>query len=91
MPRTIYKYCCGAIYEATAGPCPTCHDERKVRAQQAHGVVDDTIVGGFWQEHFGNEPEYFESKKAMADRAKELGLMPFVRHRDGDPHTTRWV
>jgi hypothetical protein len=48
------------------------------------------------QENFGPTPEVFYSKKAMARRAKELGLMPFVRHigengTDKSSKTTRWV
>jgi hypothetical protein len=57
----------------------------------ATNVVGDELVGGFVQENFGNTPEVFYSKKAMAARAKELGLMPFVRHVDGDKHVSRWV
>lgn len=91
MPRYIYKYCCGAMYDATHDPCPTCHGASKGKANRAHGVIDDTIVGGFWQENFGDKPEYFESKKDMARRAKELGLEPMVRHVDGDRHVSRWV
>ena len=57
----------------------------------AAAVIGDDIPGGFLQEHFGHKPEMFYSKKAMLARAKELGLEPFVRHRDGDKHTSRWV
>ena len=44
-----------------------------------HGVITDSIPGGFVQEHFGHEPEVFYSKSAMAKRADALGLQPFVR------------
>jgi hypothetical protein len=54
-------------------------------------VIDDSIPGGFVQEHFGHTPEVFYSKREMARRAKELGLEPFVRHTDGDQHVGRWV
>lgn len=57
----------------------------------ASAVIGDDIPGGFLQENFGNTPEMFYSKKAMAKRAKELGLIPFVRHVDGDRHVARWV
>lgn len=55
------------------------------------GIQGDEIVGGFVQEHFGPTPEVFYSKQAMARRARELGLVPFVRHVDGDQHVRRWV
>ena len=51
----------------------------------------DDIPGGFVQENFGDKPEVFYSKKDMANRAKELGLQPFVRHVEGSKHTSRWV
>lgn len=59
-------------------------------------VVGDEIVGGFVQTNFGHEPETFYSKQAMARRAKELGLEPFVRHvgengGDKSSKTSRWV
>jgi putative FmdB family regulatory protein len=57
----------------------------------AAAVHDDSIIGGFVQEHFGNTPETFYSKKDMARRAKELGLVERVRHVDGDRHVARWV
>jgi len=57
----------------------------------AHAVIGDDIPGGFVQENFGHAPEIFYSKKAMAKRAKELGLEPLVRHVDGDRHVERWV
>lgn len=67
-----------------------------VKTIRPHGVpsfnvIGDDILGGFVQEHFGHEPETFYSKKAMARRAKELGLVEFVRHVDGDQHVARWV
>jgi len=60
-------------------------------------VHDDTIIGGFWQEHFGPQPEYFDSRKKMAARATELNLKPYVRHRpdhqgtDKSKRTSRWI
>lgn len=61
-----------------------------------NSVLGDEIVGGFTQENFGPTPEVFYSKQAMARRAKELGLEPFVRHigengTDKSSKTTRWV
>jgi hypothetical protein len=61
------------------------------RARPQRTSSGDEIPGGFVQENFGNTPEVFYSKKAMAARAKELGLLPFVRHVDGDKHVARWV
>lgn len=59
-------------------------------------VQDDTIIGGFVQEHFGVQPETFYSKRDMARRAKELGLIPMVRHigdqgSDKSSKTSRWI
>lgn len=61
-----------------------------------NSVVGDDIPGGFEQTNFGHSPETFYSKKAMARRAKELGLEPFVRHvgepgSDKSSKTQRWV
>jgi putative FmdB family regulatory protein len=64
---------------------------RLSRTYTLGAVVGDDIPGGFVQENFGHQPETFYSKKAMARRAKELGLEPFVRHVDGDKHVTRWI
>ncbi len=50
-----------------------------VNANTTHGVITDSIPGGFVQEHFGHEPEVFYSKSAMAKRADALGLQPFVK------------
>jgi hypothetical protein len=71
--------------------CDACKAETRGPFTQASAVIDDTIIGGFLQEHFGHTPEMFYSKKAMAKRADELGLRPFVRHTDGDKHTSRWI
>ncbi len=60
--------------------------------RSASGVITDDIPGGFVQEHFGDKPEVFYSKKAMMQRAKHLGL----EHRPkwagpDDKHLSRWV
>ena len=44
------------------------------RMESAPSVHPDDLIGGFWQENFGDQPEYFTSKKAMLARADELGL-----------------
>ncbi len=69
------------------------HGQYKCPLEPRRGVavIGDEIPGGFTQEHFGHQPEVFYSKSAMARRAKELGLQPMVRHRDGDKHVARWV
>ena len=43
MPRYIYKYCCGAMYDATHDPCPTCHGASKPSTQRAAAVIGDDI------------------------------------------------
>lgn len=86
---------CGLPLEVGEWPCVT-----RIRAHGRPGrlfnVIGDEIVGGFVQENFGPTPETFYSKRAMALRAKELNLQPFVRHKgtqDGDrsKHTSRWI
>jgi hypothetical protein len=37
-------------------------------------AIGDELTGGFLQENFGDKPEYFDSKRAMAKRADELNL-----------------
>lgn len=71
--------------------CATCHEASRTKGQRATAVIGDDIPGGFVQEHFGHQPEVFYSKSEMARRAKELGLVPMVRHVPGDEHVTRWV
>lgn len=81
---------CGGTIEI--GGWPFCPDHTPGHAN----VVGDEIPGGFTQEHFGVTPEKFYSKRAMALRAKELGLETFVRHvgeqgTDKSKHTSRWI
>ena len=86
MDMEIVRECetCGQVYAISDWPfCP--HGRSSVT------VIGDDIPGGFVQENFGDQPETFYSKKAMARRAKELGLEPMVRHVDGDQHVRRWV
>lgn len=44
------------------------------RMEAAPAVQTDDLIGGFVQEHFGDTPEYFTSRKAMLRRADDLGL-----------------
>ena len=75
---------CGAPIEI--GDFPFCPHGRSV-----NGVIGDDIPGGFVQENFGHSPETFYSKKAMARRAKELGLIPMVRNAGPhDKHVPKW-
>lgn len=68
-----------------------CISTPRPHGSYANHVVEDSIPGGFVQEHFGHEPETFYSKKEMARRAKELGLVEFVRWSGpNDRHVTRW-
>ncbi len=74
---------CGAdttrlILHDQALVCPACR-VATVDVHPAHSIVRDEIPGGFVQEHFGHTPEVFYSKSAMAKRADELGLQPFVK------------
>lgn len=81
----------GLVLVGTQLVCRPCRDQSRGETERATAVIGDDIPGGFVQENFGNKPEVFYSWRAMAKRADELGLRPFVRHVDGDKHTTRWV
>lgn len=88
---TICEACGG---ELVVGSWPFCKGGHE--PSRNYAVVGDEIVGGFVQEHFGAQPETFYSKSEMARRAKELGLVPFVRHvgengGDKSSKTSRWV
>lgn len=103
MPR--YDYACetcglleerySSVAERHAQVCGCGAPFTKVMTVPA-AVQDDTIIGGFVQEHFGVKPETFYSKRDMARRAKELGLIPMVRHvgenhTDKSSKTSRWI
>jgi hypothetical protein len=79
---------CG--WELRVGDWPFCGTGRDHQPGN-WSAIGDEIPGGFVQENFGHAPETFYSKKAMALRAKKLGLVPMVRHVDGDKHVSRWV
>jgi hypothetical protein len=60
---------CGTAVEAHMWPfCPHSAMERPLSIQP------DELIGGFVQEHFGHQPEYFTSKSTMLRRADELNL-----------------
>lgn len=84
---------CGG--ELVVGSWPFCSGGH-APAVKLFNVISDEIQGGFTQEHFGVQPETFYSKRAMALRAKELGLVPMVRHvgenhTDKSSKTSRWI
>jgi hypothetical protein len=55
-------------------------------------AIGDELVGGFVQEHFGDTPEVFYSKKAMLQRADELGLRPRDQWAgSGDRYLSNWA
>lgn len=64
-------YCekCGATLHV--GDFPFCRGGHSPAQVAVH---PDDLIGGFWQENFGDQPEYFTSKKAMLARADALGL-----------------
>jgi hypothetical protein len=79
---------CGEPIEVGDFPCVYTPRPHK---RGVSGAIGDDIPGGFTQENFGTTPETFYSKKAMAARAKELGLIPFVRWAgQNDRHVKRW-
>jgi hypothetical protein len=55
-------------------------------------AIGDELVGGFAQENFSENVEIFYSKKAMLQRADELGLQPFVKHAgEHERHLVNWA
>ena len=101
MPLYSYKCACGhtedrfsTIAARNAQVC-ICGATLE-RTYTPSNVISDEFVGGFRQENFGPTVETFYSKRAMALRAKELGLEPMVRHvgeqgSDKSSKTSRWV
>ena len=79
--------------------CEMCGNELRLGAwpwcpHRRYGgtVIGDDIPGGFVQENFGHQPETFYSKKAMARRAKELGLINVAKWAGpSDKNLTRWA
>lgn len=82
---------CGG--ELVVGSWPFCKGGHAPASKLFNVIGDECDVT---QENFGVEPEHFTSKREMSRRAKELGLMPMVRHvgengGDKSSKTVRWV
>lgn len=82
MEATICETCGASVGPGTWPFCP--HGTLST----APGIVTDELIGGFVQENFGHEPEYFTSKKAMLKRADDLNLRQMS---DGDRHRGRYA
>lgn len=77
---------CGLPLAIGDFPCIT---RIRPHGRGTNAVIDDSC--DITQENFGHTPEHFSSKQAMARRAKELGLIPFVRNAGpNDKHVPRW-
>ena len=68
-------------------PAPVCADHGPLHEDsdervQAHGVVDDTIIGGRWCETLGHEPVWIESHSQLRREAEKRGLVNVVKHDD---------
>lgn len=93
------------IEDAHAAICPNCGAQLVVGSwpfcKGGHAPADRlfNVIGDecdIWQENFSATPEHFDSKREMARRAKELGLIPMVRHvgenhTDKSSKTSRWI
>ena len=79
--------------ELMVGSWPFCKDGHAPAAKLFNVISDECDIT---QEHFGANPEHFTSKSEMMRRAKELNLVPMVRHvgeqgSDKSTKTSRWV
>lgn len=82
---------CGV--EMVVGSWPFCKGGHAPATRLFNVISDECDIT---QEHFGPTPEHFTSKSEMMRRAKELNLMPFVRHvgeqgSDKSSKTSRWI
>lgn len=82
---------CGA--QLVVGSWPFCSGGH-APVERLFNVISDAC--DITQENFGVTPEHFTSKSEMARRAKELELLPMVRHKgeqgsDKSKHTSRWI
>lgn len=78
---------CGT--ELVVGMYPFCRGIASNHVPSRPCVIGDEI--DVWQENFGHQPEHFRSRQAMARRADQLGLQPFIRNAGPhDKHVPRW-
>lgn len=61
----------------------------------APNVIDDTIIGGEWNENMGHAPVYYDSKSERRRLMKLHHVEEYVRHAptqgsDRSPHTVDW-
>lgn len=67
-------------------PPPSCSDHGAMAEDHgtvtAHGIVDDTIIGGRVCDTMGHEPFYYDSKAALRREAERRGVVNVVRHDD---------
>jgi hypothetical protein len=78
--------------------CPSCRKVLRIgdypfcpHGAGANAVEAVTWPGGKWFENLGHEPVRCDSPADLKREMDARGLMPFVRHVDGSPHTTSWA
>lgn len=77
---------CGVTYGI--GASPWCKDGHSGGVNYVEAV---TWPGGRWFENLGHEPVRCDSPADLKREMDARGLMPFVRHVDGSPHTRSWA
>jgi hypothetical protein len=78
--------------------CEKCGHEIKLAEHpfcpHGYGAVNVEAVtwpGGKWFENLGDSPVRCDSPADLKREMDARGLMPFVRHIDGSPHTRSWA
>ena len=89
-PETaICDRCLKPIEDAEAHGLYKCPYEPRGNTNSRY--FQDHVPGGFWIENMTARPLFFESKSEHRKKMKDLGLVPKVRHVDGDKHVKRWI
>jgi len=70
------------------GASPWCKDDHRGGTNYVEAV---TWPGGKWFENLGHEAVRCDSPADLKREMKARGLMPFVRHVEGDQHTKSWA
>ena len=70
--------------------CSACHDATK-GGERAHAVIGDEIDEYIPDYNADGSVWHVTSREEKRRRLERDGMMPFVRHTDGDKHTSRWI
>lgn len=96
MPMYDVQCVVGHVHEVlapiadTATPCRTCGaPTSRVWLAHSAAVLGDEINEVL--DNVGPEPVHVVSRTQRRALLKQRGLQEFVRHTDGDRHTSRWV